>query len=250
MADSKEITIKCLNCGKAVEESFKFCPNCGQSTYQESDLKSFTKHFMSDYFTFDSKIFKSITPLFSKPGFLTLEYLQGRKIQYIAPLRLFIFSSIIFFLLLGLLDNSSLETTSLTVDQETLAWNSFFSSWLPKLFFIFSPLFAMLLALFFKKSQNSYLVHFLFSLHFHATIFLLGIVYILLSWVFSQLGWIIVNQVFLMLSLIFLAVYLWKALRNVYEESRGKIFYKFILLSFLYSFLISTTVLVLTLFLL
>jgi hypothetical protein len=249
MADSIEISNKCLNCGKEVEESFKFCPNCGQSTYQESDLKSFTKHFMSDYFTFDSKIFKSIIPLFGKPGFLTIEYLQGRKIRYIAPLRLFIFSSIIFFLLLGLLDNSSLETASSKIDQETLAWNSFFSSWLPKLFFIFSPLFALLLALFFKKRQNSYLVHFLFSLHFHATIFLLGIVYILLSWIFSQLGWIIVNQVFLILSLIFLAVYLWKALRNVYEESRGKTFYKFILLSLFYSSIIIVTVVLLALFL-
>ena len=249
MADSNQIAIKCLNCRQELKDSFKFCPNCGQSTFQESDLKSFTKHFMSDYFTFDSKIFKSITPLFTKPGFLTLEYLQGRKIQYIAPLRLFIFSSIIFFLLLGLLDNTTAESAS-KIDQETLAWNSFFSSWLPKLFFIFSPLFALLLGIFFNKKQGSYLVHFLFSLHFHATIFLLGILYILLSWIFSKLGWIIVNQVFLLLSLIFLAGYLWKGIRNVYEVSRGKTLYKFILLSFLYSFLISITVLVLTIFLL
>lgn len=244
MANSKNTT--CLNCGAEIDLSFDYCPHCGQSTFKESDLKSFISHFMTDYFTFDSKIFKSLSPLVSRPGFLTLEYLEGKRIQYIPPLRLFIFSSIIFFLLLGLLDTST-DLDSQNIDQEELAWNAFFSSWLPKLFFLFSPLFAVLLGLFFKKRNNSYLVHFLFSLHFHATIFLMGILYVLLSWIFSRMDWIVLNQIILLISLVFLSVYLWKALKNVYQEKAFRLLFKFVFLNLLYTAFILFTVFLLAL---
>lgn len=249
---SKELTVKekeqvekkCLNCEYSLNSMDQYCPSCGQATYREEDVGSFVTHFLNDYFTFDSKIFRSIQPLFSKPGLLTLEYLKGKRVKYIPPLRLFIFTSIIFFLLLGLLDSSA---EVVVIDSEDRFWDRFFESWLPKLFFILSPLFAILLAMLFKKREGSLLVHFLFSLHFHATLFFLGIIYVFISWILAAFEWQILNQIILSLSGLFLLIYLWKALMVVYSESILGTSWRYLLLAISYMTLIGFSMMVLVL---
>lgn len=85
----------CLNCGTDVAQ--KFCPQCGQENLETLEKFShLVGHFISDYFHFDSKFFRSLVPLFTRPGFLTKEYWQGRRVHYIHPLRMFFFITIIF----------------------------------------------------------------------------------------------------------------------------------------------------------
>lgn len=87
----------CLNCG--AEVLGKFCQNCGQENIEQRDnFFHMVGHFISDYLHFDSKFFRSLLPLFTKPGFLTKEYWDGRRTRYIPPLRLFFFMTIIFVL--------------------------------------------------------------------------------------------------------------------------------------------------------
>jgi hypothetical protein len=92
-------TTHCLNCNHAFEHEENYCPSCGQFN---SDTKvSFgvlLDDFAKDYFTFDSKLFRSLFPLLFKPGFLTKEYAKGRRMHYIPPLRMYLFVSFIFFL--------------------------------------------------------------------------------------------------------------------------------------------------------
>lgn len=93
----------CLNCGHEVE--VWFCPSCGQS---QKDLRvsfrTLTMDFLGDVFTFDSKLFRSLKPLFIKPGFLTKEFMEGKRVRYIPPLRMYIFTSILFFVTLNFTD--------------------------------------------------------------------------------------------------------------------------------------------------
>jgi len=85
----------CLNCGANVPS--KFCPECGQENLEvRENFFHLVGHFISDYFHFDSKFFRSVVPLFTKPEFLTKEYCDGRRTNYIHPLRLFFFITIIF----------------------------------------------------------------------------------------------------------------------------------------------------------
>jgi hypothetical protein len=85
----------CLNCG--AEVTGKFCSNCGQENLDtKENFFHLAFHFVSDYFHFDSKFFRSLIPLFTRPGFLTKEYWEGRRVKYIHPLRIFFFSTIIF----------------------------------------------------------------------------------------------------------------------------------------------------------
>ena len=241
--ESIESVKNCLNCGADLPREAKYCPACGQATYGEENMLSFFQHFLNDYFTFDSKIFRSIRPLFAKPGLLTLEYLKGKRMSYIPPLRLFIFSSIIFFLLLSVLDQGE----SVQLEGDEVNWDNFFESWLPKLFFLLSPLFAILLAVLFKKRQGSILVHFLFSLHFHATLFSSGLVYLILSWFLALFDLILFNQILIGLFGVFIIYYLLKGLLNVYQESIFGTIWRFILLSILYLFLMAGSMLVLVL---
>jgi hypothetical protein len=57
--------------------------------------------FLGDYFTFDSKLFRSIFLLILKPGFLTKEYNEGKRMRYIRPLRMYLVASIAYFFLLS-----------------------------------------------------------------------------------------------------------------------------------------------------
>ena len=90
----------CLNCGFQVED-FNYCPECGQpNTDRKLTLWQFIRDFFDDYFTFDSRFFRSVGPLVIKPGHLTREYLDGRRFRYILPLRLYLFTTFLFFFIL------------------------------------------------------------------------------------------------------------------------------------------------------
>jgi hypothetical protein len=85
----------CLNCGSGL--TGKFCSQCGQENVEiHENFFHLVGHFVSDYLHFDSKFFRSVVPLFIKPGFLTKEFWAGRRTKYIHPLRIFFFVTILF----------------------------------------------------------------------------------------------------------------------------------------------------------
>lgn len=105
--DSEKKEVICENCHSQVIGSF--CSQCGQSV--ESTLKYFWTvilHLLDDIFSFDSRASRTLIPLMLKPGFLTNEYIAGRRVHYVPPLRLYLFISIIFFLSLNLLTSHSI----------------------------------------------------------------------------------------------------------------------------------------------
>ena len=56
-------------------------------------------HFFYDITHFDSNFFGTIHHLILKPGFLSKEYMIGRRASYLHPIKMYVFSSAIFFLL-------------------------------------------------------------------------------------------------------------------------------------------------------
>lgn len=55
-------------------------------------------HYFNDITHFDGKFFHTAGNLLVKPGFLPLEYIRGRRARYLHPIRLYIFTSAVFFL--------------------------------------------------------------------------------------------------------------------------------------------------------
>ncbi|HTM99513.1 MAG TPA: DUF3667 domain-containing protein [Pedobacter sp.] len=87
----------CLNCGHIVEENF--CPHCGQENIVvKEDALHMVSHAIADYFHFEHRFFGTIKPLLLKPGKLTKAYVEGKRVSFIHPIRLYIFISIVFFL--------------------------------------------------------------------------------------------------------------------------------------------------------
>ncbi len=93
---------ECLNCHTEINNN-NFCHECGQiNTNKQVPLKYFVHDFMGDYFTFDSKFFKSFIPLLRRPGFLTNQYNSGKRTSFILPLRLYLFTTVLFFFIISL----------------------------------------------------------------------------------------------------------------------------------------------------
>ncbi len=91
----------CANCGEPL--GGRFCSACGQENRNLARIRvgQLLQEWLGDVFTFDSRLFRTLAPLVAKPGLLTREYLAGRRARYVPPLRLFIFVSLVMFLVLG-----------------------------------------------------------------------------------------------------------------------------------------------------
>ena len=88
----------CPNCGAAV--SGNFCHQCGQETVlHPPSTREFLHEFIGHYVALEGKLWKTMKLLLLKPGQLSLEYMQGRRVRYIQPLRVYLTFSLIFFAL-------------------------------------------------------------------------------------------------------------------------------------------------------
>ena len=88
----------CLNCHIAVKG--RFCHRCGQENIEPKEsVWDLIAHFFKDITHFDGKFFGTVKYLFKKPGFLSREYMIGRRASYVNPIRMYIFTSAFFFLI-------------------------------------------------------------------------------------------------------------------------------------------------------
>ena len=88
----------CLNCNTYVVG--KYCHNCGQENIElKESVWHLLSHLFKDITHFDGKFFTSMKDLIWKPGFLSLEYMRGRRVAYLNPIRMYLFTSFIFFLI-------------------------------------------------------------------------------------------------------------------------------------------------------
>jgi Protein of unknown function (DUF3667) len=88
----------CLNCNADLHG--RYCHVCGQqNTEPKETVWGLVTHFFNDITHFDGKFFSSLKYLVTKPGFLSAEYVKGRRSSYLNPIRMYIFTSAIFFII-------------------------------------------------------------------------------------------------------------------------------------------------------
>jgi len=97
----------CRNCGALVDGAY--CAACGQETaLRLPTLREFVREAAGRYVALDGRFWRTMFALLARPGFLTREYLAGRRRRYIRPARLYLFATLIFFaatrLLVGPID--------------------------------------------------------------------------------------------------------------------------------------------------
>lgn len=87
----------CLNCSTRVIG--RFCHVCGQENVETKEsFWSLTKHFVYDIIHFDGKFFHTLTAIFRRPGFVARRYTEGKRVSYLHPIRMYLFTSAVFFL--------------------------------------------------------------------------------------------------------------------------------------------------------
>lgn len=92
----------CPNCGEVASERARFCIGCGQKTGENLlTVRAFLADILDEVITLDGRLPRSLGLLLFRPGHLTREYAAGRIARYVRPFRLYLASSVIFFLLLS-----------------------------------------------------------------------------------------------------------------------------------------------------
>jgi len=100
--------LACRNCGTPAP--LKFCPECGQeTTLHPPTLVEFVHEFVGHYVALEGALWRTLRLMVTRPGRLTRAYLDGRRRQYVLPLRLYLSCSFLFFLVVKLTPTAALN---------------------------------------------------------------------------------------------------------------------------------------------
>ena len=92
----------CLNCGHVLDKSDKYCPNCSQAnSTKKLTLKDFLDEFLSNVISYDSRLLATLYAMLIKPGTITKDYIEGKRICYTNPFRFLLSLAFIYFLMVS-----------------------------------------------------------------------------------------------------------------------------------------------------
>lgn len=249
----------CRNCQAAL--TGPYCSQCGQRDidYHQS-IGTVFRDFLDSFLAFDGKVIQTLWLLLSRPGELTLRFLQGQQIRFLNPIRVYVSVSLVFFLVLhfakpastvlvlkgdspaGHYDNTVPNEQMSAADQQFVAkmigkygseqefgshLAAEFVERLQWMILICVPIYAGLLKLIYLRNGRPYLAHLVFAFHLHSAFFVCALVQTLLGAISSalHLGWI--KWAVGLLDL-WLAAYLFLAQQRVYGQSWGTTAMKFL----------------------
>ncbi len=92
-ASSSQAQPTCENCG--AELFGPFCAECGQAPASPQPLWVFLRESLEELASLDGRLIRGLKDLALRPGYLTEEYLRGRRVAHIHPVRLIIVVSLI-----------------------------------------------------------------------------------------------------------------------------------------------------------
>jgi Protein of unknown function (DUF3667) len=94
--DTGPLLTHCENCGATLHGHW--CDQCGQPAIEyRRSFRYVVADLLNEFLNWDSKFFTTIALLILKPWRLTNEFLAGKRVRYVNPLRLYLLASILFF---------------------------------------------------------------------------------------------------------------------------------------------------------
>ncbi len=103
----------CKSCGNAF--TGRYCNICGEKVIEPKDrsFKTFIGNFLTAITLADNRFLKTLWLTIKNPGFLSKEYANGRRVNYIRPLQMFFVLNLVYFLFPVLQLFSSTLTTQM-----------------------------------------------------------------------------------------------------------------------------------------
>lgn len=253
IADSNTASEKplCASCGAKMKG--KFCHKCGEKTLKperDFSIPAFLKDSFERVTHLDSRLLRSFGLLFARPGFLTTEFMAGRRVHYLKPLPLLAISAVLFYFFfptataffsnLGDMNmgyrQGNLLSNTFRVDTESLFSQKFAASgwgeaetywkvlseeasrrskaWL----FVIVPVWGSLIWCFLRRRNRWLIPHWIFALH-NLTFFILFDVLALLICKYL-LGLSSLGEDYSLLLLLSFTIYNILAVRRVYGFSQ------------------------------
>jgi hypothetical protein len=250
----------CQNCGAAL--TGPYCSQCGQ---HDVDYNRSFGHVLEDalegFLHFDGKFLRSARYIFIRPGYLTNEFVGGRRVRYANPVRFYVFASFLFFAVNLLMNHLYARRAPVAPHAPALASVSVAGShvifrqmdptepswveaplriqtdpgdtvsapelereiWhlLPEALFVCVPLFALILKLAYLRSGRPYVEHLVFALHVQALTFLGLIGLEILGYASSRFGPRFEDKVGFAV-LLGIGALVYRSFRTVYGEGRRR----------------------------
>lgn len=238
---------RCASCGAPL--AGPFCHRCGERRLGPDDLT--VRHFVAEgweaFTDLDNKLARTLRRLVARPGFLTNEYLAGRRTPYVRPLQLFLLMNLLYFLALSYsggartfdtplrvhmyrLPHSGLaqkmvraetERTGVSLPEYEIRFDGVGEQLSRTLIILNIPLYTLLLWLMYRRSR-SYLAHLVAATHLYTVLLLLAITVNAIGEILGRLAagsaWSGSDGFYTGLTLPPLLVYLYVASRRVYGK--------------------------------
>jgi hypothetical protein len=154
----------CANCGTALVGAW--CHACGQRARAlHAPLRALLSEAADVLFDVDNRFFRSARTLMRRPGALSVAWAEGRRASFTGPVRLYLLSSVLYFLVASQVEPVALGFITFDSGPEM---NRRFAEALPRMMFAIVPLAAAVFALAFRAGGRPYIEHLVFALHLHA----------------------------------------------------------------------------------
>jgi len=205
---------RCKNCNTRLDGSF--CPQCGQRDVDlERPLRDLLAEAARETFDADGRLVRTLMALFRRPGFLTVEFLAGRRQSYTPPFRLYLAFSLLFFLVAAwAVGHGMMLSEGQTLAADAPGQARFVSDELPRLMFVLLPVFALLLkAAFWQRLYFDHLIH---SLHLHSAAYVILAFVLPMEDASNRWWWALLLQ---LAMTAYLLAYLTTSIRRVYRAN-------------------------------
>ncbi len=106
--------VECKNCGQKFQHTYTYCPYCGQKHIPKLTIYDLFSNFIGNYLSVDGRFFTSIGPLLLKPGYIALNYVNGKRESYLHPAKMYLFISLIFFFIFSFFIQDTEESIRIT----------------------------------------------------------------------------------------------------------------------------------------
>jgi hypothetical protein len=188
----------CPSCQTGV--TTRYCPSCGERRLlaRELTLRGLVDQVFESFTNIDGRLLRSVRCLVTRPGALTVAYLDGRRTPYIGPVALFLAANVLFFaaesLTHGLVFTTPLEShlhtqpwsplAQVLVTDRVAALHTTIDRYAPRfdgaialharsLILLMVVSFTALPAIVFHRRHRPFVTHAVFALHLYAFLLLL-----------------------------------------------------------------------------